>query len=183
MSCLNKYDILINQAEKVCNEPKNPSEIAKKLFYIQKEIISLKEKDEKKNKELLLENREISDFLDGVVNESEILTTVKSKKFKKDITLLLLDDIIEYVCFVNERNVKEINHAIPLPNFTHFMFGSKHNFIIKSPVLYKCSNNKIEILKDAILLKECPYIFNIKEITKDLNIQKEFTDLNNKYKN
>lgn len=183
MPCITKYELLINQAIKVCNEPRCPSDIAKKLFAIYKEIISIKEKEEKKNKEILLENRELSEFLEEILNESEILTTVKSKKFKKDITLLLLDDITDYIYYINDKNIRDEFHNIPLPNFTHFMFGSKRNFIIKSPVLYRCSENKIEILKDAILLRECPYIFNINEITNRKDIHKEYQNLHNAYIN
>jgi hypothetical protein len=181
MPCPNKYDILINQAKKVCNEPQNSSEIAKKLISIKKEIMSIKDKEEKKTKETLLENRELTEFLDNIINESEILMTMKSKKIKKELMLLILDDIICFICVIDDRNNIEEYYNIPLPNFTNFMFGSKRNFIVKSPVLYRCPYEKILILKDAIFLKECPFIFNIEEITDNKNIKNEFFKLAEKY--
>ena len=63
--------------------------------------------------------------------------------------LLILDDIICFICVIDDRDIIEEYYNIPLPNFTNFMFGSKRNFIIKSPVLYRCPYDKILILKDA----------------------------------
>lgn len=177
----NKYDILVNQAIKVCKEPQNSSEIAKKLYAIQKEILSLKDKEEKKIKEILLDNRELTEFLDNIINESEILMIVKSKKIKKELMLLILDDIICFICQIDDRDIIEECYNIPLPNFTNFMFGSKRNFIIRSPVLYRCPNEKMLILKDAIFLKKCPFIFNIEEITENKNIKNEFFKLTEIY--
>jgi hypothetical protein len=180
---MHKYDTLINQARKLCNEKNNATDSAKKLFAIKREIEILKEKENKKNKEILLENRELSEFVENILNESEllILTTSKSKKIKKEMMLLVLDDIIDYIFMLDKNNIDQSNYSIPLPYLTKHIFGSSRNLIIPNAISYKCTPEHINILKDVILLKESPYKFDIDDIVINNDIKKEYEFLTKKY--
>lgn len=184
MSSQNKYESYLSQAEKACKNKKDTySDIAKKLFLIQKDIFTLEEKEKKKDKEYLLENRELSDFLNCILNESEVLMTLiqKNKKFKKEVVMLLLDDVIDYIMFLKDKNININSHNIPLPNLTDFMFGTRHNFSIPTPILYNSSSENINKIKDIIIFKKNNYIFNIDEITNNDDIKNEFNNLMKKY--
>jgi hypothetical protein len=198
MSCVHKYNTLLNQAKKLCTKKNKDKakislsddndiydDIADKLFTIYKEIDYLRDKESKKYKDSLLDNSKLSDLLDNIIGDSEVLMVTKSKKLKKELLLALLDDIMEYIenneLLGNNGNIIFINdeyneYNISLPKFTKFIFGSKKSLFCEKPAIYKCPGENMAKIKNVISEMEKPDTldFNINEITNDIHVRDEF---------
>ncbi len=98
------------------------------------------------------------------MSESEILMTTKSKKIKKELSLSLLDDIIQYIekngMFNNNINFDNNENMIPLTKLTNLVFGATEKFIIEKPVIYKCSYTEIMRIRGIILDGDRPEPLN-----------------------
>jgi hypothetical protein len=188
MSSVHKYNTFLNQAKKICGK-KNPNDIyadiAKQIFNIYREVSSLRDKEIKRYRELLLDNTKLSEILDNILSESEILIQIvsKSKKLKKELSLTLLDDIIKYIenneLFNNDVILNKKEHMIPLVNLTDFIFGSKEKFVIEKSIMYKCSEIDLIKIRNFILEGDNPdpLLFNINEITDDIHVRYEFNKM------
>lgn len=186
MSSVHKYNNLLTQAKKLCGKKNKDdiyTDIAKQLFIIYRDVDSLRDKEIKRYRELLLDNTKLSEIFDNILSESEILMITKSKKIKKELSLSLLDDIIQYIekneLFNDNIIFDKKENMIPLTKLTNLVFGTAEKFIIEKPVIYKCPQTEIMKIRDAILEGERPdpLIFNINEMTDDIHVRAEFNKL------
>ena len=186
MTSVHKYNTLLTQAKKLCGKKNKDdiyADIAKQLFIIYREVDSLRDKEIKRYRELLLDGTKLSEILDNILSESEILMITKSKKIKKELSLSLLDDIIQYIekneLFNNNIIFDKKENMIPLTKLTNFIFGSTTKFIVETPIVYKCPQTDILKIRDAILEGERPdpLNFNVNEITDDIHVRAEFNKL------
>jgi hypothetical protein len=186
MTSVHKYNNLLTQAKKLCGKKNKDdiyTDIAKQLFIIYRDVDSLRDKEIKRYRELLLDNTKLSEIFDNILSESEILMITKSKKIKKELSFSLLDDIIQYIekneLFNDNIIFDKKENMIPLTKLTNLVFGTTEKFIIEKPVIYKCPQTEIMKIRDAILEGERPdpLIFNINEITDDIHVRAEFNKL------
>ncbi len=182
----------MNQARKIGskqNKDVTSFDIAKQIFDIYKEINDLRDKETKRKKELMLDNLELSNLLDNILNESEILMITKLKKVKKEMMLNLLDDITEHIDkyeLVNDNIIKnDCDQIIELKNLTYLVFNPKQNFIVEKGIMYKC--NKINFCKISDILRNFedpdPMIFNIETISDDIHVKNDLKKMIEIYNN
>lgn len=192
MSHVQKYNSILNQVKKDVKKKSNKDmmyiETAQYLFDVYRQIDVLRDKEIRRYYEIIIDDVDMGIILDDILSDSELFPIIKlTKKVKKELLLCLITDIFDYIekneCLNDFIILNENDKLILLDKTTKFVFGTKKNFIIEKPVIFKCPKNDFIKICNIIKSKDTPdnLEFNIDDMINDIHAKAELHKMINKY--